>query len=229
MQSYSVADVASMLNVNEETVRRWIREGKLEATLRRGRNGSSIKLEDIVDFVNRSSNGRMRSAIKYWLNEHKIKYDLVQFETGHTTGKILGSVAGPVIGSIIGGPVGAVAGAVSAASGLLEKGPDEIIRLRSEDKNEPATAPVSETEEAESQNRKAVTELPDEKSSGQDGDTTDEQSDKKRESIKEYDKKILEEQLRLLELKQELARVEAEISIRESKIEYYKLLQKSDY
>ena len=35
MQSYSVADVASMLNVNEETVRRWIREGKLEATLRK--------------------------------------------------------------------------------------------------------------------------------------------------------------------------------------------------
>ena len=52
MRSFSVTDVAAMLGVNEESVRRWIREGKLVANRRIGRAGSSVELKDIIDFDN---------------------------------------------------------------------------------------------------------------------------------------------------------------------------------
>jgi excisionase family DNA binding protein len=48
---YSVRDVARLLRVNEETVRRWIREDKLPAERGSGRHGSRISQADMRYFL----------------------------------------------------------------------------------------------------------------------------------------------------------------------------------
>lgn len=42
MEFYTVKEIAQMLSVNEETVRRWIRDGRLEAERGSGRQGSKV-------------------------------------------------------------------------------------------------------------------------------------------------------------------------------------------
>lgn len=51
MEFYTVKDIANMLSVNEETVRRWIREGKLEAERGSGRQGSKISDTALKSFL----------------------------------------------------------------------------------------------------------------------------------------------------------------------------------
>ncbi len=51
MDYYSVQEVAGMLSVNEETVRRWIREGKIEAERGIGRQGSKITSAALMKFL----------------------------------------------------------------------------------------------------------------------------------------------------------------------------------
>ena len=53
MNSYSVKQVASMLGKDEETVRRWIRAGKLVATQESKRSGNVITATALKDFVNK--------------------------------------------------------------------------------------------------------------------------------------------------------------------------------
>lgn len=42
MESYNVKDVAKLLGTSEETVRRWIRSGKLKASMDSRKGGSVI-------------------------------------------------------------------------------------------------------------------------------------------------------------------------------------------
>ena len=52
METYSVKDIADLHENNPETVRRWIRSGKLKAT--RGaskKEGSSISSDDLLKFL----------------------------------------------------------------------------------------------------------------------------------------------------------------------------------
>ena len=49
---FNVNQIASILHVNSETVRRWIRESKIRATIRRGRGGSEIHITALIEFVN---------------------------------------------------------------------------------------------------------------------------------------------------------------------------------
>ena len=51
MKTYSVKQVAEMLNVNEETVRRWIRSGRLNAIQQARRSGSVITEEGLKSFL----------------------------------------------------------------------------------------------------------------------------------------------------------------------------------
>lgn len=52
MKSYSVKEVADMLGTNPETVRRWIRSGKLEATRGASRKeGNSVSSEALKKFM----------------------------------------------------------------------------------------------------------------------------------------------------------------------------------
>ena len=55
METLTVTEVADILEVSEESVRRWVRENKLAADKKLGRAGHTIHLTALVDFVNRSS------------------------------------------------------------------------------------------------------------------------------------------------------------------------------
>ena len=50
---YTVTQVSEMFNVDPETVRRWCRNGQLNATLEYKRSGFHIDEKSLNDFVNR--------------------------------------------------------------------------------------------------------------------------------------------------------------------------------
>ena len=47
---YTVKEVAEVMDVNEETVRRWIRSGRLKCSRKRGRGGNKIMESNLIDF-----------------------------------------------------------------------------------------------------------------------------------------------------------------------------------
>ena len=51
MKTYSVAEIAKLLNVNKETVRRWIRSGQLKSTKKSKKDGNVIDELDLFEFV----------------------------------------------------------------------------------------------------------------------------------------------------------------------------------
>ena len=51
MKTYRVAEIAKLLNVNKETVRRWIRSGQLKSTQKSKRDGNVIDELDLFEFV----------------------------------------------------------------------------------------------------------------------------------------------------------------------------------
>lgn len=51
MDSYTVKQVSQLLKTNEETVRRWIRSGKLPATLVSKKGGHTITADSLKEFV----------------------------------------------------------------------------------------------------------------------------------------------------------------------------------
>ena len=53
MKTYSVKEIAEMLNTSEETVRRWIRNGKLEAT-QDSRKSGNVVTDSMLDTFLRS-------------------------------------------------------------------------------------------------------------------------------------------------------------------------------
>lgn len=75
----TVFDIARMLGVGEETVRRWIRDGKLKAERAVGRGGNSILLEDVISFVNDSALS-YRPQLENWLRINNIAYSRVDAE-----------------------------------------------------------------------------------------------------------------------------------------------------
>lgn len=54
MDTYSVKEIADMLNTNPETVRRWIRSGKLEA-IQESRKGGNVVTKSMLDAFLKSS------------------------------------------------------------------------------------------------------------------------------------------------------------------------------
>ena len=51
MKTYTVKEIAQLLNISEETVRRWIRSGKLQATMDSRKEGSIITETMLEEFV----------------------------------------------------------------------------------------------------------------------------------------------------------------------------------
>ena len=51
MQKYTVTKIAKLMNVNEETVRRWIRAGQLKATMTSKKEGNVIEESDLMEFI----------------------------------------------------------------------------------------------------------------------------------------------------------------------------------
>lgn len=62
MKSYTVKQVAEQADVSEETVRRWIRSGKLEATQPSRKQGNTITEESLTRFAAASPTNAARLA-----------------------------------------------------------------------------------------------------------------------------------------------------------------------
>jgi len=76
MTLYNGSDVSKMLNVNDETVRRWIRDGKIKAQRALGRVGNTMFLDDIVNFVNKTPRAYLVS-FENWLIDNHIEYERI--------------------------------------------------------------------------------------------------------------------------------------------------------
>lgn len=55
MKTYSVKDIAEMLNTNPETVRRWIRAGKLKADQSSRKDGNMVLEDDLYKYLRSTS------------------------------------------------------------------------------------------------------------------------------------------------------------------------------
>lgn len=233
MQDYSVSDVAEMLGVNVETVRRWIRDDRLKAKRGLGRGGNSLQLEDIVEFVNTPPCNYVLPLMA-WLDNHGIPYQkesvvytqadspLDHLSSSAAAGGAAVTASGVGIGLASGaGVLGAllpVAAPIVGAAALMtasEKKKYEHsyrIRLLPQTEDEKVEDHTTETEQAELPAPEMTHPAPETKSESFDN------------SIRA---KIIEEQIKLVKLKQELARITAEISVAENQIEYYNLMLQS--
>lgn len=244
MQDYSVSDVADMLGVNVETVRRWIRDDRLKAKRGLGRGGNSLQLEDIVEFVNTPPCNYILPLMA-WLDSHGIPYqkDTVYYThsdspldhlptsaaaagaavTATGVGLGLASGAAGVLGALL--PVTAPIAGAAVLLGVSGKKKHEYsyrIRLLPQTVDEKVDDNAAETEHAELPAPETThAELPAPEITHAEPEAQLESFDK---SIRA---KIIEEQIKLLKLKQELARITAEISVAENQIEYYNLMLQS--
>ena len=76
-RTYSVSEVANILNVNAETIRRWIRSGKLSARRAMGPGGNTIFLEDIVTFANKPPREYLL-PLETWLEANGVNYQKIK-------------------------------------------------------------------------------------------------------------------------------------------------------
>ena len=113
---YSVSDVAKMLNVKEETVRRWIRSGKLKANRAVGRGGNTLALEDIIDFANNSSKENLLS-LEIWLLEHGYTYKEIENTSKSNEHSKSSAKSTLAKGTVVGGALGAGSAAAIGAAG----------------------------------------------------------------------------------------------------------------
>ena len=98
METYAVSDVAEMLSVNAETVRRWIRDGKIKAERAVGRGGNSILLQDVIDFVNKPPREYIHS-MEAWLKSAGIEYETIKDTVAATAIGVATLAATPVLGA----------------------------------------------------------------------------------------------------------------------------------
>ena len=195
MKEYAVSDVVAMLQVNEETVRRWIRKGKLPVTRKAEHGKSLIALEDIVRRANLKPHIYHEPMIK-WLEEKKIKYSL-QEELQETD-----TVNRPSLKD----RYGALYALVSSSSISV---PKIVLHTAQEEQEADCESSTNNIEP------KAVC-------SEEIKDATD--ADVEDTADIDIKEKILAEKKKLIRLEQDLARVNAEISVCKGEIEYYTLL-----
>lgn len=119
MRTYSVSEVSDMLGVNAETVRRWIRSGKLRAMRAMGPGGNTIVLEDIVAFANKPPRTHLLS-LEAWLETAGINYQKIEDPKADksTASKVAATVGLAAASSIIPivGPAIAATAITSAAT-----------------------------------------------------------------------------------------------------------------
>lgn len=237
MKTYFVSDAAKMLGVNEETIRRWIRkEGStLKADCSRGRGvRSTLLLEDIVSFANEPPRAYLKSLL-FWLDNEGIKYkkiidpssqkDLTKtVQRSAATAGALAALA-PVVPLF---PIVANATGAATATATTKKQqktqvpftielipPANDPSLEDIPNNQGSTEGISDDTSEEIFASK--TDFNDELT----GEATQYNTPSEESDIKA---KMVEEQIKLIKLKQELAQIQAQISVAEGQIEYYSLL-----
>ena len=78
---YSTKQIAKMLNVSEETVRRWIRNGKLKANSKSRKQGNKISIFDLNKFYDQNPKYAKQADIKIIKSEViEITQDIKQLE-----------------------------------------------------------------------------------------------------------------------------------------------------
>ena len=69
MKKYNTMEIASLLNVNTETVRRWVRSGRLKSTRTSKKNGNLIDERDLLEFI------KEKPKYKAMLNRLELQID----------------------------------------------------------------------------------------------------------------------------------------------------------
>lgn len=92
MKYFTVKDISSILSVNEETVRRWIREDKLYAERGSGRQGSKISEESLKRFL-KNNKASITSTASQIISGVGV--------LGETIGGMAAGVAGGMFNSVI--------------------------------------------------------------------------------------------------------------------------------
>lgn len=105
MKYFSVKEISELLLVNEETVRRWIRDEKLEAERGSGRQGSKVSSEALSKFLEEN-----RGAIT----------TLAATTLGLNVGKVVGAAGSMIAGAAIAGAGPIAAGVIAGAISILK-------------------------------------------------------------------------------------------------------------
>ena len=73
MQKYTVFDISEKLNVDPETVRRWIRSGELKSTMNSKKKGYIVTEQDFIEFCNNTPrlNARIEDCITREVNQYR--------------------------------------------------------------------------------------------------------------------------------------------------------------
>ena len=132
MKTYSVKDIADMLNTNPETVRRWIRAGKLKADQSSRKDGNMVREEDLYKYL--------RSTTKY-------AAIATSLAVANPFLALTTAVGAGVLGAIV----------TSLASTPSKKGRE--VRILSDDVKRMLKKNISESEETIERKRAAIAEL----------------------------------------------------------------------
>lgn len=150
MNTYSVKEIAEMLGTSQETVRRWIRSGKLNASQDSRKGGNSVTEADLQKFLKKSP-----------------KYSTIAAGSIAASAALIGApvVGIPLaIGSLVGGLMGALGEKGKEESSV---DPDEVLKMlsegikQSESNIEKKQAAIKQLENEIAQEQKQVTALQD--------------------------------------------------------------------
>ena len=128
VKTYNVAEVAELLSVDPETVRRWIRNGKLIAqTPSSRREGNTITEEALRKFLEDNHHAKYaKSAAKALALSSAVPIGgaiaASAIEGAVVAGGVSGAAAGAAAASLIGGTLGVVSPALALIMGLALKG-----------------------------------------------------------------------------------------------------------
>lgn len=80
MRKYTVFDISEKLNVDPETVRRWIRSGEMKSTITSKKKGHIITEEDFIEFCKNSPkiNARFEDRLDEEIVQYKRSRSLLQ-------------------------------------------------------------------------------------------------------------------------------------------------------
>lgn len=123
MKTYNVAEVAELLSVDPETVRRWIRNGKLIAqTPSSRREGNTITEEALRKFLEDNHHAKYAKSAAKALAISSAVSAASAIEGAVVAGGVSGAAAGVAAASLIGGTLGVVSPALALIMGLALKG-----------------------------------------------------------------------------------------------------------
>lgn len=132
MKTYSVKDISDMLDTNPETVRRWIRSGKLKANQHSRKDGNTVREDELYKYL--------RSTSKY---------------AGIAAGM---AAASPLL--VLSTAVGAgIIGIIAATIGARENQEKEDVQTLSENIELTLRKNIAESQDAIKKKRAAIDEL----------------------------------------------------------------------